>query len=161
MNAVYQMLKLGKHKPIYKIAKDGIITVKLKNSNSKEEYSSDNNSNSKSSIASKLKMYAQVCKQCSQDYLKNLSLDKSIFEHHITSRNNQNPNVNQENGANKNSVPSPLNSANNNTNETMNGLDKQQQQQHQNTNEESGNNQDQHHQTNLNTTSYETNNNLG
>ena len=136
LSSVYQMLKLGKHKPIYKIAKDGLITVgKSSITNSSKECSEldewfTNIGNGR--IASKLKLYAQTCRQTSAEHLKSLNLDKTIFEQHTNSKNSGNSTV-TENGStgsslgaghqanlNKGSAASPLNSAG----EAVNGLDK-------------------------------------
>lgn len=136
LSSVYQMLKLGKHKPIYKIAKDGIILVGkdgLKSSKEYQEIDDWFNNIGNGSIAAKLKMYAQLCRQFSQDHLKSLNLDKTIFEQHSTKNSNNSANA-TENGSSSNnplnahqsnlnkinsSVSSPLN-----TNEAMNGIDK-------------------------------------
>ena len=135
LSSVYQMLKLGKHKPIYKIAKDGLITVG-KSTNSSANNTSGNKEYSElddwfshignGRVASKLKLYAQTCRAASQEHLKTLNLDKTIFEQHP---NKNSSNVTENGGslaaahqANlaKGSAASPLNSSG----EAVNGLDK-------------------------------------
>lgn len=138
LSSVYQMLKLGKHKPIYKIAKDGLISVgkeKTTNSNStnsSKEYSELDEWFShigNGSIAAKLKLYAQTCRQASQEHLRSLNLDKTIFEQHsknsgsnVTENGSTGSSLSAAHQANlsKSSVASPLNS----TGEAVNGLDK-------------------------------------
>jgi len=134
LSAVYQLLKLGKHKPIHKIAKDGMISVgkdniNLKSSKEYQEIDEWFTRIGNGSIATKLRMYAQICRQYGQDHLKSLNLDKTLFESH-SSKNSNNTNV-TENGSSNNSlnvhqsnlnkinssVSSPLNS------EAMNGID--------------------------------------
>ncbi|GFR23142.1 mediator of RNA polymerase II transcription subunit 13 [Trichonephila clavata] len=81
LSCTYEAHNLGKHRPITKVLRDGIMRVgKTAASKVAEEPVSEwFNSIGDGPIANKLKLYARVCKHRLAPHLSTLSLDKSIF----------------------------------------------------------------------------------
>ncbi|XP_064647452.1 mediator of RNA polymerase II transcription subunit 13-like isoform X2 [Lineus longissimus] len=84
LSTVYELCRLGRHCPIPKL-KDGIMRVGKKYGLSKgldDEVSEWFTNVGSSLVASKLRMYAQVCRHHLAPYLADQSLDKALFENH-------------------------------------------------------------------------------
>ncbi|CAL1281519.1 unnamed protein product [Larinioides sclopetarius] len=81
LSCTYESLNLGKHRPITKVLRDGIMRVgKTAASKVAEEPVSDwFNTIGDGPISNKLKLYARVCKHRLAPHLSTLSLDSSIF----------------------------------------------------------------------------------
>ncbi|GIX80783.1 mediator of RNA polymerase II transcription subunit 13 [Caerostris darwini] len=82
LSCIYEALHLGKHRPITKVLRDGIMRVgKTAASKVAEEPVSEwFNTIGDGPISNKLKLYARVCKHRLAPHLSTLSLDKNIFK---------------------------------------------------------------------------------
>ncbi|XP_075069949.1 mediator of RNA polymerase II transcription subunit 13-like isoform X2 [Mixophyes fleayi] len=75
LSAVYEMSRLGQHRPICKVMCDGIMKVGcLASETSTEETPSEDLDNH-----ARLRMYAQTCRQHLAPYLSSLQLDNSLL----------------------------------------------------------------------------------
>ncbi|CAB3370318.1 Hypothetical predicted protein [Cloeon dipterum] len=90
LSAIYELCRLGRHCPINKQVRDGILKVgksaasKLVREPVDEWFSTL----SDSSTTSMLKLYAQVCRHYLIPILTNLSLDKTLFNEHTQMKQN-------------------------------------------------------------------------
>lgn len=83
LSATYEMLRLGKHCPMLKAAVDGIFKVgkrEVKDDPIDEWFNHIGDSDS----ASKLKLYAKVCRYNLAPHLKLQALDKTLFDSRVT-----------------------------------------------------------------------------
>ncbi|KFM61514.1 Mediator of RNA polymerase II transcription subunit 13, partial [Stegodyphus mimosarum] len=96
LSSTYELHNLGKHCPITKVLRDGIMRVgKTAASKVAEEPLSEwFNSIGDSPTANKLKLYARVCKHRLAPHLSTLSLDRSIFESTTSSKSSERPSGN-------------------------------------------------------------------
>lgn len=79
LSTTYQMLRLGKHSPIVKIAPNGILRVSKKDAKHDpiDEWFNKIGDND---IATKIRLYAKACRYNLAPHLRNQSLDKSLFD---------------------------------------------------------------------------------
>jgi hypothetical protein len=80
LSATYQMLRLGRHRPIARLLIDGVMRVgkatkKLADEPVDDWFSCLGNT----SLAAKLKMYAQACRHYVAPHLKSLPLDRTLI----------------------------------------------------------------------------------
>ncbi|KAM9329372.1 mediator of RNA polymerase II transcription subunit 13-like [Gastrophryne carolinensis] len=75
LSAVYEMCRLGQHKPICKVLCDGIMKVGCSGS----EPSSEDTPTEEMDNQARLRMYAQTCQQHLAPYLSSLQLDSSLL----------------------------------------------------------------------------------
>ncbi|XP_022252364.1 mediator of RNA polymerase II transcription subunit 13-like isoform X2 [Limulus polyphemus] len=81
LSSVYELCHLGHHSPITKVLRDGIMRVGKSAARKLADEPVDEwfNFISNGPVASKLKLYAQVCRHHLAPYLASQSLDKSLF----------------------------------------------------------------------------------
>ncbi|XP_072004219.1 mediator of RNA polymerase II transcription subunit 13-like [Engystomops pustulosus] len=92
LSAVYEMCRLGQHRPICKVLCDGIMKVGCSTS----EASSDDSAREDIDNRARLQMYAQTCRQHLAPYLSSLQLDNSLLlppksQLNSTTQNTQSP----------------------------------------------------------------------
>ncbi|XP_063769367.1 mediator of RNA polymerase II transcription subunit 13-like isoform X2 [Pseudophryne corroboree] len=75
LSAVYEMLRLGQHRPICKVLCDGIMKVGC----SATEVSTEETPSEDMDNHARLRMYAQTCRQHLAPYLSSLQLDSSLL----------------------------------------------------------------------------------
>ncbi|XP_015784141.1 mediator of RNA polymerase II transcription subunit 13 isoform X2 [Tetranychus urticae] len=82
LSTTYEMLRLGRHCPIAKVMRDGIMRVgKTVAKNIANEPIDDwFNQIGDGSVASKIKLYARACRYYVAPYLSSQTLDKSLFD---------------------------------------------------------------------------------
>ncbi|XP_053203411.1 mediator of RNA polymerase II transcription subunit 13-like isoform X2 [Panonychus citri] len=85
LSTTYEMLRLGRHCPIAKVMRDGIMRVgKTVVKNIANEPIDDwFNQIGDGSVASKIKLYARACRYYVAPYLSSQNLDKSLFDNSI------------------------------------------------------------------------------
>ncbi|XP_054167934.1 mediator of RNA polymerase II transcription subunit 13-like [Oppia nitens] len=95
LSTTYEMLRLGKHCPISKVLRDGILRVGTRTARMIGEEPIDEwfNQIGEGNIASKLRMYAQACRYHLAPWLGQQTLDKSLFESNTTKPSNDSTNV--------------------------------------------------------------------
>lgn len=79
LSTTYEMLRLGKHCPIVKILRDGIMRVGSSKKVAEEQIDDWFNQIGDSSVTAKLKLYAQSCKAYLAPLIKAQPLDKTLF----------------------------------------------------------------------------------
>lgn len=75
LSAVYEMCRLGQHRPICKVLCDGIMKVGCSSS----EASGDESASEDMDNRARLQMYAQTCRQHLAPYLSSLQLDSTLL----------------------------------------------------------------------------------
>ncbi|KAI1293681.1 Mediator of RNA polymerase II transcription subunit 13 [Halotydeus destructor] len=80
LSTTYEMLRLGKHCPIVNILRDGIMKVAYKSNVVEEKVDEWFDQIGDSSVAAKLKLYAQTCKAYLVPLLKAQPLDRTLFQ---------------------------------------------------------------------------------
>ncbi|CAL4061099.1 unnamed protein product [Meganyctiphanes norvegica] len=82
LSSIYELCKLGRHAPIQRVLRNGIMRVS-KNAASKvanEAFDEWFSLLGDSQMCTKLKVYAQVCRHWLAPHLATLNMDKSLFE---------------------------------------------------------------------------------
>ncbi|XP_046361472.2 mediator of RNA polymerase II transcription subunit 13-like isoform X2 [Haliotis rufescens] len=82
LSTVYELCRLGRHCPISKVLRDGIMRVGKSAAQKVQDEQVDEwfKSIGESPLAAKLKLYAQVCRHRLGPFLARQSLDKSLFD---------------------------------------------------------------------------------
>lgn len=104
LSATYEMLRLGKHSPITKVLREGILRVGINNYKRVAEEPIDDWFNQiGGDIGPKIKMYAQICRHYLVPLLNNEQVDKSIFDTKAKQTNETNGSNNSSNIGNNTS----------------------------------------------------------
>lgn len=82
LSTVYELCRLGRHSPITKVLRDGILKVGKAASQKYAEESIEGwfNYIGESPVAAKLRLYAKICRYHLGPHLAQQTLDKSLFE---------------------------------------------------------------------------------
>lgn len=114
LSTTYQMLRLGKHCPIVKIAPNGIIKVGKKYARH-EPIDEWFNKIGDGDFAIKLRLYAKACRYTLAPHLRNQSLDKTLFDNR--------PIRHEQSSSNSTSTERPMSPHQDNPNDSKHGED--------------------------------------
>jgi mediator of RNA polymerase II transcription subunit 13 len=133
LSTTYEMLRLGKHCPIAKVLRDGILRVGTRTAKKLADEPIDEwfNQIGDGNVATKLKMYSQACRWHLAPLLSTQTLDKSLFESNQTKQSVESTNASTGNNStgvgglnnsstNKPSNASPMPTNDSNSNEKTN-----------------------------------------
>uniref|UniRef100_A0A6A7FQQ3 Mediator of RNA polymerase II transcription subunit 13 n=4 Tax=Hirondellea gigas TaxID=1518452 RepID=A0A6A7FQQ3_9CRUS len=109
LSSVYELCRLGRHAPIQRVLRDGIMRVgktaaaKVANESLDDWFTMLGDSQ----ISTKLKFYSQVCRHRLAPHLTTLSMDKTLFEVGNNRGNNNNSDQQQQRQASMSPMPPP------------------------------------------------------
>ena len=94
LSTTYETMRLGKHCPIAKVLRDGILRVGTRTAKKLADEPIDDwfNQIGDGSVANKLKLYAQACRYHLAPHLSTQTLDKSLFESNASKQSNESTN---------------------------------------------------------------------
>lgn len=94
LSTTYETLRLGRHCPISKVLRDGILRVGTRTAKKLADEPIDEwfNQIGDGNVANKLKLYAQACRYHLAPHLSTQTLDKSLFESNTSKQSNDSTN---------------------------------------------------------------------